>query len=114
MIRITNLEQTLLDTLHRPLSCGGTAVVLEAWERGLARVDEEQLAAYLREMQYLPTAQRLGYLLASMQYVPGLQLKAALDESLSQLDPHAPSQYQQLFPGMRFENLTHPWLVYVP
>jgi predicted transcriptional regulator of viral defense system len=32
MVRITTLEQTLLDTLHRPLSCGGPPIVIEAWE----------------------------------------------------------------------------------
>ncbi|MFT3882954.1 MAG: hypothetical protein QM703_25270 [Gemmatales bacterium] len=41
IVRITSLEQTLLDTLHRPLSCGGPAVVMEAWEQGITRAKKE-------------------------------------------------------------------------
>jgi hypothetical protein len=35
-LRITTLEQTLLDTLLQPLRCVGEAVVLEAWENGVS------------------------------------------------------------------------------
>ena len=32
---VTTYEQTLLDTLERPLSCGGSSVVFEAWDPGI-------------------------------------------------------------------------------
>jgi len=114
LIRITVLEQTLLDTLHRPLSCGGPAVVMEAWEQGLGRVNEDKLERYLQKMDYLPIAQRLGYVLGSLGYRPGASLKNALDAYLARLDPNDPSAYQQLFPGVKYDHLQYPWLVYGP
>jgi hypothetical protein len=114
LIRITTLEQTLLDTLHRPLSCGGPAVVFEAWELGLRRVNEDKLDRYLMQMNRLQVAQRLGYILESFDYQPGSALKTTLDTYLARLDPNDPSAYQQLFPGMNYNHLQHPWLIYGP
>ena len=114
VIRITNLEQTLLDTLHRPLACGGPAVVFEAWDQGLKRMNEERLADYLVSMDHRPVAQRLGYILDDLDYKPRSRLRSVLDHYLSQLDPADSSVYQQLFPGVKYGNLSHPWLVYGP
>jgi predicted transcriptional regulator of viral defense system len=114
IIRITDLEQTLLDTLHRPLHCGGPAVAFEAWEQGIKKLREDRLADYLASMQHRPTAQRLGYIFADLDYKPGAKLIAVLNRYLSQLDPTDPGGYQQLFPGMRYTNLRKPWLVYGP
>jgi predicted transcriptional regulator of viral defense system len=114
LIRITTLEQTLLDTLNRPLSCGGPAVVMEAWVQGLGRINEDKLELYLRQMGHLPTAQRLGYILDSLDHKPSRSLTNALDSFLSQLDPNDPDAYQQLFPGVKYDHLRHPWLVYGP
>ncbi len=114
LIRITTLEQTLLDTLHRPISCGGPAVVTEAWEQGLRRLNEDKLARHLQDMDHLPIAQRLGYVLAALDYQPGPSLKATLDSYLARLNPDDPAACQQLFPGVRYEHLHHPWLVYGP
>jgi predicted transcriptional regulator of viral defense system len=114
LIRITTLEQTLLDTLHRPLSCGGPAVVMEAWGQGLGRVNEDKIELFLREMRHLPTAQRLGYVLDNLEYKPGRTLKSTLESFLSQLNPNDPNAYQQLFPGVKYDHLRHPWLIYGP
>jgi AbiEi antitoxin C-terminal domain len=114
LIRITTLEQTLLDTLHRPLSCGGPAVVMEAWEQGLSRLNEGKLEHNLRQMDHLPIAQRLGYILANFDYKPGPALASTLDAYLARLDPDDPSACQQLFPGVKYTHLRHPWLVYGP
>ena len=114
LVRITTLEQTLLDTLHRPLSCGGPAVVMEAWEQGIRRAKEDVLAQYLREMDRLPIAQRLGHILSNLDYKPRSELERTLESYLKRLDPNDPSMYQQLFPGLRYEHLQHPWLVYGP
>jgi len=63
MVHITSLEQTLLDTLHRPWICGGPAVVYEAWERGAARLQGEGLAACLRAIDRPTLCRRVGYML---------------------------------------------------
>ncbi len=114
VIRITTLEQTLLDTLHRPLSCGGPAVVFEAWEEGLGRLNEDRIADYLLAMDYLPSVQRLGYMLDDLDYVPRDRLSGVIKRYLSRLDPDDQSAYRQLFPGMSYHNLKTPWLVYGP
>ena len=114
LVRITTLEQTLLDTLHRPLSCGGPAVVMEAWEQGIGRANEARLANHLQAMDHLPTAQRLGYVLERIGHKPGPELSGVLEGYLSQLDPDDPAAPQQLFPGVRYEHLEYPWLIYGP
>ena len=114
LIRITTLEQTLLDTLHRPLSCGGLAVVMEAWSQGLSRVNEDKLEMYLRQMGHLPIAQRVGYVLNNLGYKPGKALTTTLESFLSQLNPNDPNAYQQLFPGVKYDELRYPWLIYGP
>lgn len=114
LVRITTLEQTLLDTLHRPLSCGGPAVVVEAWEQGIGRANEARLASHLQAMNHLPIAQRLGYILEQIDHKPGPELSGVLQGYLLQLNPDDPAAPQQLFPGVHYEHLAHPWLVYGP
>ena len=63
LIRITTLEQTLLDTLHRPWNCGGPAVVFEAWETGVKRLDEERLCGYLQSINNPLWTRRAGCML---------------------------------------------------
>lgn len=63
IIRVTTLEQTLLDTLHRPWNCGGPPVVFEAWERALDSLDEERLGQYLASIQHPLLTRRAGCML---------------------------------------------------
>jgi len=68
MVQITTPEQTLLDTLHRPWSCGGPAVVFEAWERGASRLDGERLAGYLTTIARPAVCRRVGCMLERCGY----------------------------------------------
>ena len=88
--------------------------MMEAWEQGIRRAKEDVLAKYLREMDRLPIAQRLGHILSNLDYKPRSELERTLESYLKRLDPNDPSMYQQLFPGLRYEHLQHPWLVYGP
>ncbi|MEI8096398.1 MAG: hypothetical protein WCG80_19470 [Spirochaetales bacterium] len=45
--RMTSVEQTLVDCLHRPGACGGPSVVFEAWKKGVERISQSRLAAVL-------------------------------------------------------------------
>lgn len=114
VIRITTLEQTLLDTLHRPLSCGGPAIVFEAWEQSLPKLNEMRLVEYLTEMDHLPSLQRVGYVLSDLGYSPSDNLAALFADCLRRLDPTDPTQHRQLLPGFEYTNLRTPWLVYGP
>jgi len=71
LARVTTLEQTLLDTLHKPWSCGGPAVVFEAWENGVALIDEETLLSYLNTINRFDVDLRVGYMLS--QFHPSLE-----------------------------------------
>ncbi len=63
LVRMTTLEQTLLDTLHRPWNCGGPSVVFEAWERGLPLLDDARLAHCLKSIGRTDFTRRAGYML---------------------------------------------------
>lgn len=80
LIRITTLEQTLLDALHRPLSCGGPEVVLEAWESGLDTLQETRLIQYIDQMGDPALLRRVGYLLQSLDYESKPELRARIDD----------------------------------
>ena len=67
---MTTLEQTLLDTLHKPWSCGGSSVVFEAWERGVPLLDEERTAEYLMKIGRFDLTRRGGYMLDNNNYSP--------------------------------------------
>lgn len=62
-LRITTLEQTLLDTLLQPLRCGGEAVILEAWERGAAAMDADRMSEHLGKIQRDDLGRRVGAVL---------------------------------------------------
>lgn len=64
LARVTTLEQTLLDTLHKPWSCGGPAVVFEAWENGVSLIDDELLGSYLNKINRFDVDLRVGYTLS--------------------------------------------------
>jgi hypothetical protein len=69
LARITTLEQTLLDTLHRPWACGGPSVVFEAWGRGASVMDEARMAQHLRVIGNEALPRRVGYLLEQQGHV---------------------------------------------
>jgi hypothetical protein len=115
-VRITTLEQTLLDTLYKPFYCGGPEVVFEAWQEGVAarRIDEERLVAYLRAMNYPATTRRLAVMLELAGGVPGAELRRFLDDCRAAIDRGRPHARISLLPGVEYENLNEPWLVNTP
>ena len=60
---VTTYEQTLLDALDRPLSCGGSSVVFEAWNRGCRQLDQDRLLHYLKAIRDDRLTRRAGYML---------------------------------------------------
>jgi predicted transcriptional regulator of viral defense system len=81
--RVTTLEQTLVDTLHRPHSCGGPAVVFEAWETAAERLDGARLADLLQAIGDSRLVRRVGYMVS--------QVAPALVEALRNTVAHAPT-----------------------
>jgi predicted transcriptional regulator of viral defense system len=115
-IRITTFEQTLLDALYKPLSCGGPAVVLAAWQEAasLRKLDEERLGSYLTSMNYPATARRLGAVFDLIGYSPGSELTRVLDEFRMRIDPNGPFARISLLPGIPYQRLNDRWLVTTP
>ncbi|HEV3257494.1 MAG TPA: hypothetical protein VG013_11480 [Gemmataceae bacterium] len=115
-VRITTLEQTLLDTLYKPFHCGGPEVVFEAWQEGVAsrRVDEERLVEYLRAMNYPATARRLGVMLGLVSGTPGDELRRFLEACQGAIDRQSPYAHISLLPGVDYQKLNEPWLVNTP
>ncbi len=115
-VRITTLEQTLLDTLSKPFQCGGPEVVFEAWQEGVAsrRIDEERLVEYLRAMNYPATARRLGVMLGLVGGAPGTELRQFLEACQAVIDRQGPYARISLLPGVDYQNLNETWLVNTP
>ena len=115
-VRITTLEQTLLDALYKPFPCGGPEVVFEAWQEGVAsrRIDEERLVEYLRVMNFPATARRLGVMLGLVGGAPGTGLRRLLEACQDSIDRQSPYARISLLPGVDYQNLNEPWLVNTP
>jgi predicted transcriptional regulator of viral defense system len=115
-IRITTLEQTLLDSLYKPFHCGGPEVVFEAWQEGVAsgRIDEERLVKYLRSMNYPATTRRVAVMLELAGGNPSAELRQFLQASQKAIDRQSPHACISLLPGVDYQNLNESWLVSTP
>ena len=111
-VRMTTLEQTLLDTLHKPWSCGGSSVVFEAWERGLPLLDEARTAEYLLKIGRSDLTRRVGYMLENNNC-------SAVDPQLGKLLNEAKANVKKgqmptipLLPDVPSKSLDDTWGVY--
>jgi len=113
-LRITTLEQTLLDALLQPIRCGGEAVVLEAWETGARQMDTDRMAEHLAKIQRDDLDRRVGAMLEMLEVnltgsTLALRLKAVSDRLKTQRVPEIP-----LLPGLEFLELNQIWQVRIP
>ncbi len=115
-LRITTLEQTLLDTLLQPLRCGGEAVILEAWENGANAMDAERMNEYLGNIHRDDLDRRVGAVLDLI----GAEVAAsslghrlgALKERLTA--PTAEIPDIPLLWGLQFPDRSEAWKVRIP
>lgn len=110
-IRIATLEQTLLDTLHKPRYCGGPSVVFEAWEEGLTRLDEELLNNYLQKIGSSPLLRRVGAMLELFNFTPSSELSSTLERSLEFSSLGYIPNTIPILPGFEFPVLKPKWKV---
>ena len=111
--RVTTLEQTLIDTLHRPGHCGGLDVVFECWESAAPRVDAERLARVVLSIGDELLKRRVGWMMEQH----GVGEGAALDSlrGNGQLThSNDPSQWPALFGGMPLDRVDRNWRLRVP
>jgi predicted transcriptional regulator of viral defense system len=114
MVRITTREQALLDTLHRPVSCGGLSVVWEAWETGLSGIDEARLHEHLVALAEPRHLRRVGYLLEAFRYTPAAPLQSLLERVRADLAADPAAQVVPLFPGLPAVTTSTDWRLEVP
>lgn len=100
--RVTTLEQTLLDTLRRPASCGGPSIVFEAWELAGEKLDAATMVTLLRQIGDTGLSRRAGYMLGRL----GISASALEDVVESEVVP--------LLPGMPYSSLDSRWQLLVP
>lgn len=113
-LRITTLEQTLLDALMQPLRCGGESVVLEAWENGVRQMDPDRMAKHLRRIQREELDRRVGAVLEVVGAdVGGSDLGRHLLAVRNRLEA-VEIDPLSLLPGFEFPEMNPAWKVRIP
>jgi hypothetical protein len=116
--RVTTLEQTLLDTLHRPHSCGGAPVVYEAWATGAERLNPQRLATLLDRIGDARLTRRTGYMLDQYPIsAPSPELSHVLARARQQSAPTghwSEEAVVPLLPGVPPTEVNTRWGVAVP
>lgn len=112
-LRITTLEQTLLDTLLQPQRCGGEAIALEAWRHAHERCDWDRMASHLETIARDSLSRRVG----AMLQVQGIRsnetrLSAHLEKVRARVGATTPSL--PLLPGLSFPAWDAIWSIRIP
>lgn len=113
-LRLTTMEQTLLDGLMQPVRCGGEAVVLEAWEKGVPQLDADRMAEHLGQIQREDLDRRVGAMLEMLGWnLPksdlARHLNTARERMKTQDVPEIP-----LLAGLAFSGRNNTWKVQTP
>jgi len=114
-LRITDLEQTLLDTLTHPLQCGGSAVVFEAWERALEQIDPARLCLHLESINQLTLWRRVATILSVLAPSNDDPALALVSEKARTAMAGQPEQELiALLPDHPFVQINADWRVLIP
>jgi len=113
-IRITSKEQTLLDTLHYPLHCGGPEVVFEAWEDQRSILDEQALLGLLEATESTLLTRRLGALFDFMSYKPKDELSLFLEKTRVETQHSTDLAEISLLRGFHYSHINHNWKTFTP
>lgn len=113
-LRVTTLEQTLIDALHRPMSAGGPSVVFEAWDTGVAKADIAGLIDVTLQIGMPVLTRRVGYML-DRTLEKQLPAVSKLFDALAEGRPLSPSDAPaSLIPFMPYKTLDRRWQLLVP
>jgi len=114
-LRITTLEQTMLDTLWHPLRCGGESVVFEAWERGVGRWNPERMAKHLSTINRQDLDRRVGAIMTLIKCeIPSGTLKTLLEARQTELRKVPSTEPLPLLPGLPGSTLLSGWGILTP
>jgi predicted transcriptional regulator of viral defense system len=114
-LRMTTLEQTLLDTLLHPHRCGGEAVVFEAWENAVDRLNQDRLAMHLEEIDRGDFECRVGAMLDLMKFrISDERLKRRLDMRKEKTAKNTSTDSLPLLNGFMYTRTLSDWRVSIP
>ena len=113
-IRMTTIEQTLLDTLQYPYHCGGPEVIFESWKTHINKIDESLIIKYLKNINLLPLSRRLGAMLDIFDYHSGKDLLGFLEVVRSKISKNDEIRIIPLFKGVQYSNMNSTWRVLTP
>ena len=109
-LRMTTLEQALLDAIFHPVRCGGEAMVLESWENGMERWNSDRIANYLGEINREDYYRRVGAMCSMMDYEPEGQLRDGLQAAKSRYQSTAHNEEPiSLLRGLAYSHLIEEW-----
>ena len=112
---VTTYEQTLLDALDRPLSCGGSSVVFEAWNLGCRRLDQDRLLHHLKAIRDHRLTRRVGYmLLEHLQHELEMPLRNYLHRARRRSANDDSASVISLLPGYEYAHTSQDWRLEVP
>lgn len=112
---ITTYEQTLLDTLHSPMSCGGPPVVFEAWGNAANQLDQARLLQYLQAIDDQRLSRRVGYMLFEyLEYEMDAQLEKYLQQTRRQVASEKTTTTISLLSGYEYAHANLDWHLEVP
>jgi len=114
IFRITTYDQTLLDTLHRPMSCGGPSVVFESWHSALDRLSSDLIYEYLSKINNSELTRRVGYMMQVIDYKVNEGLSEMFDSVKDSVVRKAPESIITLLPGIDYTEFNEEWYLKVP
>ena len=111
-LRMTTLEQTMLDTLWQPLKFGGESIVFEVWERGVQVWNPEKMAKHLAAIGRPDWTRRVGAMLS----IIGMEADGSLQRLLMESRKHVSGKESPLvlMPGLPASNLINEWGILSP
>lgn len=114
-LRITDLEQTLLDALTHPFQCGGSAVVFESWERASERIDPVRLCLHLKSINQPSLWRRAATMLSIVApSSDDAALAAVNEEARKAIASQSEQEVISLLPDHQFAEMNSDWRVLVP
>jgi predicted transcriptional regulator of viral defense system len=113
-LRITTIEQTLLDTLQYPFHCGGQEVALESWGRHIRQIEGDLLLDYLRTIRIDPLTRRVGAIFDLFGIQPTKDLDSFLKESKTRIFSQPEVPEIPLFRGINSQRINPIWKILVP
>lgn len=113
-IRITTIEQTLLDTLQYPYRCGGPSVIFEAWKTHKNKINESKILDYLKQIGSDNLSRRVGAMFEIFKYRSSKDLSNHLKEIQNSILTTNEILDIPLFKGISYSNINTNWKILIP